>query len=143
MNLPLCNALLNSSATLLIIWGLFLIKQGKEDAHKKVMLSAFACSVVFLICYLWHHYSIGLRVSYAGPTWGSIPYHIMLIIHTVLAATVPFLVIKVIRHGLKDERTLHKKWARITAPIWLFVSVSGVLIYLILYVWTDSFQLAI
>lgn len=143
MNLPLWNALLNSTATVLILWGLFLIKQGKEEAHKKVMLSAFGCSVVFLISYLWHHYSIGLRVSYAGPEWGAVPYHTMLLAHTLLAAIVPFLVIKVIRHGLKDEREPHKKWGRITAPIWLFVSFTGVLIYLILYVWTDSYQLAI
>ena len=63
----------------------------------------------------------------------------MLLAHTILAATVPFLVIKVIRHALKDQRTRHRKWARITAPIWLFVSITGVLIYLTLYVWTDSY----
>jgi len=143
MNLPLCNALLNSTATVLIVWGLFLIKQGREESHKKVMLSAFACSVVFLIGYLWHHYSTGLRVPYAGPAWGTFPYHAMLLAHTILAAIVPFLVIKVIRHGLKGERKLHKKWARLTAPIWLFVSFTGVLIYLILYVWTDSYKLSL
>ena len=143
IELPLLNACLNSLATFLIIIGLILIKQGKETAHKRIMLSAFACSVLFLASYLWHHYSIGLRVSYAGPNWGSAPYHAMLLAHTIMAASVPFLAIKVILHGLKEERQRHRKWARITTPIWLFVSITGVLIYLILYVWTNSYQLAV
>jgi putative membrane protein len=143
MNFPLLNAVLNTTATILLVAGLILIRQGNEAAHKKAMLSAFFCSVVFLASYIWHHYSVGLRIAYAGPEWGEIPYLTMLLVHTVLAVTVPFLVIKVIRHALKDERSLHKKWARITAPIWLFVSISGVLIYLILYVWTDSYAAAL
>ena len=103
------------------------------------MMAAFFCSVLFLASYLWYHFSVELRVPYAGPEWGKAPYMAMLLAHTILAATVPFLVIKVIRHALKDQRTRHRKWARITAPIWLFVSITGVLIYLTLYVWTDSY----
>lgn len=141
--LPTLNACLNGLAFLLLVSGLVMIKRGREQTHKRLMLSALACSALFLVSYLTHHATIGVTVRYAGPDWGRVPYLGMLLAHTVLAAAVPFLALRTAWLGLKDRRAQHRKWARVTAPIWIFVSVTGVLIYLVLYIWTDSFAAAI
>ncbi|MDA0667196.1 MAG: DUF420 domain-containing protein [Planctomycetota bacterium] len=135
---PPINAALNGFAGLLLLLGFGLIRNGKETAHKRVMLTAFGCSVVFLMSYLYYHLNFSIQVKYAGPDWGKTPYLIMLLAHTVLAAAVPLLAMRTIFLGLKGRRESHRKIARITFPIWLFVSITGVLIYLILYVLTDS-----
>ena len=141
--LPAVNACLNGLATILLCSGVYAIKKGNEQLHIRLMVSAFACSCVFLVGYLSHHFMTGLTVSYAGPDWGRTPYLIMLLVHTVFAAEVPFLAIHTIRLGLRDDRPAHKKWARRTFPIWLFVSITGVLIYFILYQWTPSWSEAL
>ena len=141
--LPTLNAALNLIAFCLLVTGLVLIKRGNEEGHKRAMIAALVTSTLFLASYLTHHYVVGLTVKYAGPEWGKTPYLIMLLAHTVLAAMVPFLALRTAYLGFKERRELHKKWARWTAPIWLFVSVTGVLIYLVLYVLTDSYELAI
>ena len=135
---PPINAALNGLAGMLLLLGYRLIRRGNEAAHKRIMLSAFACSVVFLMSYLYYHLNFSIQVKYAGPDWGKTPYLIMLLMHTVLAAAVPFLAMRTIFLGFKERRAAHRKIARITFPIWLFVSITGVLIYLILYVFTDS-----
>lgn len=135
---PPINAALNGLAGLLLLLGFGLIRNGKETAHKRVMLTAFGCSVVFLMSYLYYHLNFSIQVKYAGPDWGKTPYLIMLLAHTVLAAAVPFLAMRTIFLGLKGRWESHRRIARITFPIWLFVSITGVLIYLILYVLTDS-----
>ena len=120
-----------------------LIRRGREQAHKRIMLTAFACSVVFLASYLYYHFHFMIQVKFQGPDWGRWPYLTLLASHTLLAATVPFLASRTLWLGLKDRRAAHRRLARITFPIWLYVSVTGVLVYLILYVFTDSGDLAL
>lgn len=139
---PPLNAALNGLAALLMVAGIFRIRSGDEATHKKLMLSAFGVSVLFLCSYLYYHLHFGVSVKYAGPESAKIPYLLMLLTHTVLAAAVPFLALRTIWLGLKEQRASHRKWARFTFPIWLYVSLTGVLIYLVLYVFTDSSRLA-
>jgi len=130
--LPAVNATLNALATILLVCGWTLIKTRRERAHKIVMLSAFAVSVVFLACYLVYHYHVG-SVPFAGPGAVRVVYLTMLATHVVLAATVPFLAGITIFLGLTDRRKRHRQLARWTFPIWLYVSVTGVVIYVMLY----------
>ena len=136
-DLPAVNAVLNATATVLLIAGLLLIKSRRETAHKRVMLTAFAVSIVFLACYLAYHYDVRARtgksgVPFAGPPPVSYVYYTILITHVILAATVPVLASVTIYFGLKDDRPRHLRIARWTFPIWLYVSVTGVVIYVML-----------
>ncbi len=131
-DLPTLNAALNALATVLLIVGYALIKQRRETAHKRTMLAAFGVSVVFLVSYLTYHYTAG-HVKFAGPDYVRIPYYALLISHVLLAAAVPVLAIGTIYHGLRDQRAKHRAWARWTFPIWLYVSITGVVIYALLY----------
>jgi len=132
--LPMVNASLNGLATVLLVIGYVLIRRKRVEAHKRVMLSAFGVSVVFLACYLIYH-------GYAGskPFTGTGPirtvYFTILISHIVLAAAVPVLAAVTIFRGLKGQWDKHRKIARVTFPIWLYVSVTGVMIYVMLYHW--------
>lgn len=134
MMLPAVNATLNSIATLLLVVGFILIKQGKRSAHRKVMLSAFATSVLFLISYVTYH-SLHGDTPFSGEGTARTIYFIILFSHIPLAAVVPVLAIITLRRGLAAKYDRHRKIARITLPIWLYVSVTGVLIYLMLYQW--------
>ncbi|HET6513231.1 MAG TPA: DUF420 domain-containing protein [Candidatus Kapabacteria bacterium] len=131
-DLPLLNAILNGSCATLLLIGRSKIKRNERDAHKKIMIAAFSVSVLFLISYLIYHYNVG-SVGFKGEGWSRPLYFTILISHTVLAAAVPFLAILSLRRGLKSQFALHRKVARWTYPIWLYVSVTGVLIYLMLY----------
>jgi uncharacterized membrane protein YozB (DUF420 family) len=130
--LPQVNATLNALAAVLLVIGWVLIKTGHERAHKISMLSAFAVSMAFLACYLVYHYHVG-SVKFQGPSDIRTLYLAMLVSHVALAATVPFLAGVTIYLGLADRRTRHRQIARWTFPIWLYVSVTGVLIYVTLY----------
>ena len=134
--LPHVNASLNGLAFILLLLGYTFIRQGKESLHKKTMLSCFAVSVVFNICYLTYHYGYGHTTfdREAYPT-AAIFYYVMLASHIILAVTVPFLAMITIFLGLTNRRQLHKKFARWTFPIWLYVSLTGVLIYFMIYWW--------
>jgi len=132
-DLPIVNASLNGLATVLLVYGYTLIRQGKRDQHKRVMLSAFAVSVIFLICYLVYHYNVG-SVPYQGQGWMRTVYFTILISHVILAAIVPVLVILTIWRAFQERFDKHRKIAKITLPIWLYVSVTGVIVYLMLYV---------
>jgi len=140
---PAFNAVMNSVAWLLLLLGLWYVKRGRITAHRNAMIAAFASSILFLASYLFFHFYYSIRVSYAGPDWGRMPYLIMLLTHTVLAAFVPVLAMRTIWLGLKDRRPQHRRLAKITFPIWLYVSLTGVLIYFVLYRWTDSGELAL
>jgi uncharacterized membrane protein YozB (DUF420 family) len=140
---PLLNCCLNTLSALLLIVGVHFIRRGNEAAHKTMMMSAFLCSVAFLCSYLYYHITFDVLISYAGPAWGRLPYLILLTSHTILAAIVPFLAIAVIRAGLEDRRDFHRKWAKRLFPAWIYVSVTGVTIYLTLYVFTDSASIAL
>jgi len=131
-NLPALNAILNGTAAVLLVIAFILIKQGKRDQHKKVMLAAFTVSVLFLISYLVYHFQAGvLHYPHTGPI--RTVYFTILFTHTVLAALVPILAIITLRRGLKGVFAKHKRIARWTLPIWLYVSVTGVVVYLMLY----------
>ena len=133
--LPHVNASLNALATVLLIAGVVLIRSGKEKAHKRTMLSCFAVSAVFLICYLIYHALAGSKKFPAEAADGiRYFYFVMLISHIVLAAAVPVLAIWTILLGLNPKRrAAHRRLARWTFPIWLYVSVTGVLLYVMLY----------
>jgi uncharacterized membrane protein YozB (DUF420 family) len=136
--LPSVNAALNAVAAVLLVVGWLLIKQGRVAAHKRTMLSAFAVSVVFLVCYLTYHYALksvyGVSgVAFQGPPNVRLAYLTMLVSHVLLAACVPFLAVGTIYLGLTDQRGRHRRLARWTLPIWLYVSVTGVLVYVMLY----------
>jgi uncharacterized membrane protein YozB (DUF420 family) len=136
--LPAVNATLNALATLLLACGWVLIKRRRERAHKWTMLAAFGVSCAFLACYLFYHYSLKARynvagVPFSGPANLRPIYLTMLASHVLLAAVVPFLAIATIYLGLRDRRAAHRRLARWTFPIWLYVSVTGVLIYFVLY----------
>ncbi|MGZ0172933.1 MAG: DUF420 domain-containing protein [Planctomycetales bacterium] len=136
--LPTVNASLNGLATVLLVVGFLLIKQGKRDAHRNVMLTAFGVSVIFLVCYLayhagLHHYTGERGKPFTGVGAVRYVYFTILISHVILAAVVPFLAIITIYRGLKADWVRHKKIAKVTFPIWLYVSITGVVIYLMLY----------
>ena len=131
-DLPTVNALLNATATVLLLLGFLLIKQGRERAHKQAMLSAFVVSILFLACYLAYH-AQALHVPFTGPSVARYVYYAILVPHVILAATVPFLAPLTIYFGLTEQRVRHRRIARVTFPIWLFVSVTGVIVYLMLY----------
>lgn len=131
------NATLNAVAAVLLVVGLAMIKRGRVTAHKRTMLTAFAVSVVFLGCYLWYHYQVG-SVKFTHPGVVRYLYLVILLTHIVLAAAVPVLAIWTIYLGLRaqtlpDYRARHRRLARWTYPIWLYVSVTGVVVYVMLY----------
>lgn len=147
------NAALNSLATVLLVIGYTLIKQRNETAHKWVMLAAFDVSAAFLVCYLYYHFQVG-SVKFTAEGLIRYVYYFILASHVLLAMTVPFLAGYTIWLGWKavglfesdavqradspatqagNYRARHRRIARITFPIWLYVSVTGVVVYLMLY----------
>ena len=136
--LPAVNAALNATAAVLLMVGYVLIKRRRELAHRRVMYVAFATSVAFLACYLAYHFDLKSRtgasgVPFTGPPPVSYVYYTILITHVILAVTVPVLASLTIYLGLRDYRRGHRRLARWTFPIWLYVSVTGVVIYAMLY----------
>lgn len=129
---PTIDAALNGVSAALLVLGYASIRRKRILAHKCFMLSAFACSAAFLGCYLWYHAHAGIK---RFPGQGAIrPFYFALLgTHSVLAAAVPFLVIITLYFALRARFSRHKKIARWTLPIWLYVSVTGVLIYWILF----------
>ena len=126
------NAALNALAFVLICAGLIAIKRGHEHRHKVLMLSAVGVSALFLVSYLTYHYNVGsVRFEREGAV--RVVYLIILVSHIVLAAVqVPLIIMTVVR-GLQDQREKHLRLAKITAPIWLYVSLTGVVVYVMLY----------
>jgi uncharacterized membrane protein YozB (DUF420 family) len=131
-SLPAVNASLNGTAAVLLVIGYLLIRNGNVQAHKRVMLTAFAVSIAFLTCYLIYHAQVG-SVPYQKTGAIRPVYFSILITHTTLAAAVPVLAIITLRRGLRADFKRHRKIARWTLPIWLYVSVTGVIVYLMLY----------
>ena len=131
-DLPSVNAALNATAAVLLLWGYTLIRRKRVQTHRKVMLAAFVTSSLFLVCYLVYHAQVG---SVPYPKTGAIRtlYLTILATHTVLAATVPPLAIVTLSRGLRSRFDRHRTIARWTLPIWLYVSVTGVVVYLMLY----------
>src|ERR1039457_7234406 len=131
-DLPAVNATLNGTAAILLTTGYTLIRLKKIQQHKRVMIAAFCVSVAFLICYLVYHAQVG-SVPFGGRGAVRAVYFTILITHTTLAVTVPVLAIITLQRGLKRRDSKHRAIARWTLPIWLYVSVTGVVVYLMLY----------
>lgn len=131
-NLPLLNASLNGVAAILLVTGYVLIRNYKVRAHTLVMLAAFSVSCVFMVSYLVYHYNVG-SVRFGKPGWVRTVYFWILGTHTVLAGITPVLAVITLRRGLLRRFESHKAIAKWTFPIWLYVSVTGVLVYVLLY----------
>ena len=131
-DLPAVNAMLNATTTVLLIVGYVLIRQYKTFAHQNVMIAAFVVSCLFLVSYLAYHYNVG-SVKFDKPGWVRSVYLWILATHTILAAAVPVLAILTLRLALKRKFEKHRALAKWTLPIWLYVSVTGVIVYLLLY----------
>jgi uncharacterized membrane protein YozB (DUF420 family) len=130
--LPSVNAFLNATAAVLLVWGYFLIRRKRIETHRKVMTTAFVTSCLFLVCYLVYHAQVGSKHFDHTGTIRTV-YLSILGTHTVLAATVPVLAIITLRRGLAGRYDRHRRIARWTLPIWLYVSVTGVVVYVMLY----------
>ena len=130
--LPDLNAALNSLSAVFLFAGYRFIRVKNREAHRKCMLAAFACSMLFLVSYLIYHFQVG-SVRFQGQGSIRLVYFVILITHTVLAtAVVPLALITLIR-GLRERFDAHRRIARWTLPIWLYVSVTGVIVYWMLY----------
>ncbi|MFN4219029.1 MAG: DUF420 domain-containing protein [Candidatus Bipolaricaulia bacterium] len=128
--IPTANAVLNFLSALLILAGLYFIKRGQREQHRKCMVTAFALSALFLVLYLMRYAATG-PTPYTGPARPL--YLFILWTHTPLAALMPALVIITVRRALRGDFAQHKKIARVTFPIWLYVSVTGLMIYAMLH----------
>jgi protein SCO1/2/putative membrane protein len=133
--LPAVNAVLNSLCAVFLVSGYLAIRRRREGLHKACMLSALAISVAFLTCYLYFHFVIldGQPTRFRGEGWIRPAYFAILLSHTVLAVVVAPLALTVAYLGLRDRRATHRKLARWTLPVWLYVSITGVVVYLLLY----------
>jgi uncharacterized membrane protein YozB (DUF420 family) len=130
---PALDAVLNGSSAVLIGTGFYFIKRGRREAHKRTMLAAFATSTLFLICYLYYHLVLHGLTRFQGQGISRTFYFALLLSHTILAAVVvPFILITLAR-ALKGSFARHKAIAPYTFAIWMYVSVTGVIIYLMLY----------
>jgi putative membrane protein len=130
--LPALNAALNSLSAAFLCAGYIFIRAKNIRAHRAAMLAAFGCSVLFLVSYLVYHYQVG-SVAYKGQGWIRIVYFAILITHTILATAVVPLVLFTLGRALREKYPEHRRIARWTFPIWLYVSVTGVIVYLMLY----------
>ena len=131
-DLPAVNATLNATSAVLLFAGWRLIVHGRREAHRKVMLTAFATSVCFLISYLVYHFHVG-SVPFQKTGLIRTVYLSILLTHTILAAAVPVLAVITLRRAWAARFDQHRRIARITLPIWLYVSVTGVIVYWMLY----------
>jgi uncharacterized membrane protein YozB (DUF420 family) len=132
--LPALNAVLNSISTALLLAGYYFIRNGDRGAHRTMMLSALGSSALFLASYVVYHLQAGsVRFTGVGPV--RIIYFVILISHTVLAALLPVLAAVTLSRALRGRFERHRAIARWTLPIWLYVSITGVVIYFMLYQW--------
>lgn len=131
-DLPALNALLNGTSALLLALAFVFIKRGNIAAHKKTMLAAFGVSALFLTSYLIYHAQIGSK-PYPGTGLMRTIYLLILVPHIILAAAVLPLAFITLSRGLKMDVARHRRIARITLPIWMYVSVTGVIVYVMLY----------
>lgn len=149
-DIPALNAALNALATVLMSAGFIFIKLGKKDAHRKAMFSACIVSAVFLVGYLAHKFLKGMtagageavHTKFGGEGAIATVYYVMLISHIILAISIAYLVPRTFLLAIKGDFERHKRWAKVTFPIWYYVSVTGVLVYFFLYKWWPSAPVA-
>ncbi len=142
-NLPHLTATLNTIATLLLVLALMAIRQGKVRRHKNLMLTALSVSALFLLLYIFHKLALYQFAGVPNKRFPSDPaiasdaarytYFSILISHLILAITVPFIALRAVYLAMKGRILAHKRWVRFAYPIWMYVSITGVLVYLMLY----------
>lgn len=131
-DLPTLNAILNATSAAFLFAGFWLIRNGRREAHRRAMLGALACSALFLASYLTYHFQVGsVRFQGQGPI--RTLYFAILITHTVLAVAILPLVLVTLSRALQRRFDAHRRIARITFPLWAYVSVTGVVVYWMLY----------
>jgi putative membrane protein len=133
-DLPVVNATLNGLSAIFLTAGFVFIKRGNKIAHRNCMISAFGTSVIFLACYLTYHATVKPVTHFVNPAWFRPIYLMILATHTLLAAVIVPLILMTLWHAKKENFEAHKKIARWTWPLWFYVSVTGVVIYWLLYV---------
>ncbi len=133
-DLPLVDACLNSLTTVFILVGWWFISRNRIPQHITCMIAAICTSAVFLGCYLYYHFIFG-ETKFTHPGFIKLVYYFILATHVILALTVPVLVILTVIPAIRARFDRHRRIARWTLPIWLYVSVTGVLVYLMLYQW--------
>jgi putative membrane protein len=132
-DLPAVNATLNSLSAAFLVAGFAFIKRGNKTTHRNCMISAFVTSVIFLGCYLTYHATVKTVTHFIEPAWFRPIYLTILLTHSVLAAIIVPLILLTLWRAKKENFEAHKKVARWSWPLWLYVSVTGVVIYLLLY----------
>ncbi len=132
--LPGLNASLNGLSGVFLVFGYLAIRSGRATLHRRFMLSAFTTSTLFLISYLIYHFQVQFT-PFKGEGAARIVYYAILIPHVTLAIVMVPMILVTLHRGLKGRFDKHRPLARWTLPIWLYVSVTGVLVYLMLYVW--------
>ena len=132
-SLPTLNALLNATSAVLLTVGYTLVRRGRIDAHRRCMLAACGTSALFLISYVIYHLNVG-SVPFTGQGAVRGFYFVVLISHIILAALIGPLAIITLAHALRERFDRHRRIARWTLPLWLYVSVTGIIVYVMLYV---------
>lgn len=130
--LPSVNAALNALTGILLLVGYYFIRSGNRSIHKKIMISAFSVAILFLISYLYYHAHVG-SIPFKGTGISRPIYFSILISHSILAAVIVPMAVVTLFRGLSSRFDKHKKLARWTLPVWLYVSVTGVAVYVMLY----------
>src|SRR5437016_6284920 len=138
LDLPPVNATLNGLSAVFLSWGLYFIRRKRQDAHRNCMIAAFVTSVLFLVCYITYHTYVAYYLHrgatrFLNPAWFRPIYLSILTSHTILAVVIVPLAIISLTRGLKLRVEAHKRISRWTWPLWMYVSVTGVLIYFLLY----------
>ena len=131
-DLPTLNAALNATSAVLLVLGWVLVRRRRLEAHRRAMLGAVGCSTLFLVSYLVYHAQVG-SVRFQGQGWIRPLYFAILLTHTVLAAAIVPLVLVTLTRALRGRFEAHRRLARVTFPLWAYVSVTGVVIYVMLY----------
>ena len=131
-NLPTVNALLNSISAILLATGYMFVRRRQLAAHRVCMLAAFGTSALFLLSYLIYHFNVG-SVAFTGQGWIRFTYFTILISHVILAVTILPLALLTLNHAMRERFDRHRNIARLTLPIWMYVSVTGVVVYVMLY----------
>ena len=134
-DLPTLNAALNATSGMLLLIGFVLIRNGHIEAHRRAMISAFVCSAAFLTSYVTYHAQVGSK-PFVGTGLARTIYFSILVPHVILAAAVLPMAIVTLRRGLVRNDAAHRRIAKVTLPVWLFVSVTGVVVYVMLYQWS-------
>ena len=132
-DLPVVNATLNSLSAIFLAAGFIFIKRGNKLAHRNCMIAAFSTSVIFLACYLTYHITVKTVTHFVDPAWFRPIYLTILLTHTVLAVIIVPLILMTLNRARRQDFVAHKKIARWTWPLWMYVSVTGVVVYLLLY----------